>query len=348
MIIRHLFRRLCKPFEDEGSTGGAIDAPVVEAPPEPEAPEAPKTMLEAITQGLEPAQESAGMARDEKGRFAGKLADGSPAPVAKTAEPIKPQKIEGEEDILSMPEGLAPKAQERFQRLANTNRELTGKVQELDEQVSYVKETFAQHGVKREQFEQAAGVIGMINRGDFQSALKVLDEQRRQISLIMGQPLPGVDALSDHPDLRKAVDEMQITEPHAMELARRRLAEQHTQQQRSQQQEAQQSQQQAERAHNDGLQKVDALCKQLQASDMDYPAVEAQLLPLLPDIMKDVPPSRWVAVVKTQYDLIKRVASTVRQSAGGGGTVLRATGQASPQQAPKTMQEAMWGQNLTA
>lgn len=360
-LLRYLLSLLICRWED-GDGGGAPVVADVAADPVDSAPAAPAadagkpaSMLDAINQHFD-AAEQAGQPRDPQGRFAPKAGD-APAvaaqPVAQApavpGQPAqKPAAKPGEtvpaDDPLAMPEGLQPKAQERFQKLANTNRELQEQVQQRDQALGYVRETFQTHGIQKEQFEQAAQVIGALNRGDLQGALRVLDDQRRQIAVALGQPLPGVDLLQGHEDLRAAVDNMQITEQHAAELARARVIEHSRAQQaqaQRQQQEHQHSEQQAVQA---GTQAVDALCKQLQASDLDYAHIEAQLLPVLPQIMAGVPPSRWVQVVKTQYDLIKKVAGGARQSAApSGGQVLRPTGQASPAAAPKTMFDAMWG-----
>ena len=67
------------------------------------------------------------------------------------------------------------------------------------------------NGIKQPQLEQAAQLIGMLNRGDLEGALRTLDQQRQHIALALGRPLPGVDALQDFPDLRQAVDRLEVT-----------------------------------------------------------------------------------------------------------------------------------------
>lgn len=351
---------LMSAVDDEGGGGGATEAPEtsaaippaetpVAAPVTSSAPAPKPTMLDAISKGLErsapvPAPSHAATApRDPAGRFVPKVgADGQPVPQAAPAVPgeVKPA---DEEDLTAMPEGLGEKAQGRFQKLANANKELAGKAEMLDRQVSYVRETFATHGVKEDQFEQAVSVIGMINKGDFEGAQRVLEAQLQQLAVMSGKPLGQVDALAQFPDLRQAVDQLQITEQHAMEIARGR-AQQHQQQvvqQRTQEQ--QQTQQRERQAVQDGTQAVDAFCKRMQASDLDYPAIEAQLLPEIPNLLRGVPPANWPGIIETQYRLIKRVAGSARQTAAPTTNALRPTGHGSPVQAPKTAFEAMWG-----
>lgn len=375
MLIRQFLRfflfAVSFRIVEEGGGGATPPAPVADATPAvADTPAAPSvstpapapTMLDAInahfTAKEAPATPAApGQPRDEQGRFAPKDANGVPvaapalapvapgAPVAAAPKPPAAPAVTPPGDELAMPEGLQPKAQERFQRLAETVKTTTAERDEARQQVSYVREAFQQHGVNKEQFEQAVAVIGMMNRGDMQGALRVLDEQRRHIALALGQPLPGVDALSEHPDLRQAVDGLQMTEQTAMELARARAFQAQQQRQTQQVQATQQAQQQEQQAVQAGLQEVDELCRALKARDMDYDAIEQQLQPVVKDLLAGLPPNRWKNAIQTQYDLLKRVASSARTvnvpPAGGG--ILRPTGQASPGTAPKNLYEAMWG-----
>lgn len=348
-ILRRLLSFLRLTIVEDG--GGAVaEAPPAEAAA-PAAESKPASMLDAINAHFEksdaPAdtQTAAERARDDQGRFVGKPQDKSTDPVEKPAEKPKAEvKAEPkEDDPLAMPEGLQGKAQERFQKLANENKQLQAAVQVREQAIGYVRDIFQQHRIQPQQFEQAASVIGMLNTGNLRGALQVLDEQRRQIALALGEPLPGVDALMGHPDLRSAVDQQQIDERHAIELARSRMV-QASQQQRAQTMQQQAAQQQAEQAQvQQATSAVDELCKQLAASDLDYPAIEAQLLPVIPKLVQGLPPARWLDAVRTQYDLIKQVAGKVRQSPTTSGQVLRPTGQSSPAERPKSMYDAMWG-----
>lgn len=357
-LLTLLFRFLAPTIIEDG---GAAEPEQVDSAPEavqeaapvetPAGDAKPASMLDAISQALDK-PETGGQPRDDLGRFAPKAGDAEPGaqPVAKAAEPAKtvaptvPAKTDAE-DPLKMPEGLKPESQQRFQTLVNTNKELATKIEQLEPQVSYVRETFQKHGVRQEQFEQAVQFIGAINSGNLQAALEVLDRQRTEIALALGRPLPGVDVLTEHPDLRQAVDSMQITEQHAMELARARresaLAQQHSQALRTQQD--QQAQQQA--MVDQGLKDIDQFTRQMQASDLDFAVIEAQLLPEIQNLIQGVPPQRWKSIIETQYRLLKKAAAGVRSSLPpSGGMVLRPTGAASPASKPRSMHEAMWGQ----
>lgn len=365
----------CAPFGDDsggGGGGGEIAAPAAPAPvaapaeaPAPSAaPAAPTSMFEAISQGLD---QNNGQPRDEQGRWAPKantLQQGGtvPAAPAQTAAPavpaapaVAPIVPAAEEDLTAMPEGLQPKAQERFQKLANTNKEMAAQLEQVLPQFEAFQTVLSENAVKRDQFEAAVSVIGMMNRGDLEGAEKVLLQQLQQIAIMTGRQPGAVDALADFPDLRQQVDGLMMTEQSALEVARARIATQaHQAQQQGQQrqQQEQRAQQEAKQAQQQQVQQgtlaVDRFCKAMASSDMDYAAIEAQLLPVLPQLLQHVPPNLWENTVRTQYDLIKKVAGSTRTSSAPAGSILRPTGQASPAAAPRTMAEAMWGKPLSA
>lgn len=380
MILRTRFRRhvLMKPADDGGTGGGVVETPAVAspspspapieaqavaapAPIEAAAPAGPKSLLEAISNAVPTPSQP----RDELGRFtfkdaAGNAVDaqGNPAPAGTIAAPNAPVAPAAQptapavpEDPLAMPEGLQPKAQERFQKLANTNKELTAQLEQASGAIDYVQAQFREHGVQQPQFEQAVQVIGAINRGDFATAQRVLMEQLQQLSLLSGQPLSGMDPLSAYPDLRQRVDTLQLSESDAMEMAglrQRQILQQQAVERNSQAVQQQRQQQQAAQAQDAAVQRgladIEAFSQQMKAADMDFAAIEAQLLPILPELVKGLPPERWGAMVKLQYDTIKKTAGQMRQQAAPQpGTVLRPTGQASPSAVPRSMHEAMWG-----
>lgn len=367
---RNLLARLYRNSDPDADSGGGgfADTPdpgLSTDPPEggQAAPEqtGPASMLEAMfgqkqEQAAPTAEEQAEAAatgktvqqlRDERGRFTSGKAEGQPDPKAPEAKPdpnAKPK--EGKPD-LAMPEGLTPKAQERFQQLANTNKELTTKLAEWEPMVQSVvglQQVFQENGVRREQFEQAMQVVGLMNRGDFEGALAALDEQRKLISLHLGKPLPGANALADYPDLQQAVDNLQITEQHAMELARARMAQHQTQQHQQRQQQVQQTQQQEAQAVQSGQLAVDKFCKARMADDLDYARIEPLLLDQIKDgLLEGIPPERWAQVVQKTYGLIKQTASQSRTAGGATPQALRPTGGQSPSAQPRNAYEAMWG-----
>lgn len=294
-------------------------------------PDAPKSMLDAINQAVpgpdaqKTPEELAAVAETEAAK-------------AKPAE----QKPENAEDLTVMPEGLSPKAQERFQKLANNNKELQSRLEQTMSAVEPFREVLQNNGVTQDQFHIATGYIGMINKGDLQGALKILDEERRHIALAMGKPLAGVDAFEQFPDLREAVETFQITEDRAMEIARSRTQQNAQQQQVQQRQAQQETQQRTQEEHNQGLKAVDDFCNSMKSKDIDYAKIESILLPKIQEgMLQGIHPKNWARVVRDAYQLIKDTAGTSKSN-GTTTAPLRPTGSASPSQAPKSMFEAMF------
>ena len=212
-------------------------------------------------------------------------------------------------------------------------------------QVNYIRETFQSNGVTKDQFDKAVQFIGAVNRGDIESAQRIIGEEFSALSILAGRPLQSPDPLEQYPDLRQKVDGLQITEADALELARSRRV-QAIQTQRFEQANAQQANERQEvQARQSGLNAVDEFCRRMQSSDLDYARIEAHLVPVIPELIQGVPPSRWAAVVEQQYKLIKNVAGSQRQqSQQPAAQVLRPTGSASPAAVPKTAYEAMFGE----
>lgn len=351
-----------------GDTVAAPGAPAADAAQAPDTGTAPPTadkpasMMEAMFPKKEatPEEQAAAeqRARDEKGRFATK------APVDPNAPPADPTKKPPVDpnELTKMPEGLTPKAQERFQALANTNRELSSKLEAVSslvggnldavapmlQSVQALQQTFQEHGVKREQFDQGMEVIGMINRGDLKGAKEVMLEQLRLISLATGEPMGTVDTLAGFPDLRQAVDSLQLTEAHAIEMARARTVQTGQQQAQQRQQQEQQTQQQSAQAIQSGQMAVDKFCKAQMSTDLDYAKIEPLLLKEIQEgLLQGVPPQAWAGIVEKTYRLIKQTSAMAR--VGGSSTsVLRPTGGESPTAKPKSAFEAMWGKSAPA
>jgi hypothetical protein len=199
-----------------------------------------------------------------------------------------------------------------------------------------------ENGVTQDQFTLATSYIGLVNKGDFKGALEIMDAERRQIALLAGMPLEGVDALQEFPDLREAVDTFQMTEKYAMEIARRRqsqaVAEQRTQQDTQQRQQTEQ----AQKAHNQGLKAVDAFCKNMEKTDLDFKHIEAILLPQIEQgLLNGIPPARWRSIVEAQYKAIKAATASNKQVPSGFKS-LRPAGSDGGAAKPKTMMEAMF------
>lgn len=372
---RYLFARLYRDPEpgadgsldtsaDAGTQASATDLGAAGADTQQQAaPQTPEDRTAAAMAAMFPDKAAGGETeaakeqrlRDEAGRFS-KKPEVDPKAAAAGADPNKKPVVDPK-DATAMPEGLTPKAQERFQALANTNKELSGRLEQVTalaggnpdavlpmlQSAAAMRETFQENGVTRDQFERATSAIGLLNKGDMQGYQQLLEDQLRQVALVTGRAPAQIDALAGFGDLREAVDNLQMTEAHAIEVARSRTQQQYQQQANQRQQHEQQSQQQEQQAIHGGQVAVDRFCKARMTSDLDYAKIEPMLLKEIQGgLLEGVPPQRWAAIVEKTYNLIKQTAGTTRSQATGGG-VLRPSGGDAAQHAPKTAFEAMWG-----
>lgn len=169
------------------------------------------------------------------------------------------------------------------------------------------------------------------------------------MSLQTGKPIGQVDALAKYPDLREAVDNLQVTEAHALEIARARAqqlagqqAQQRQQEQRNQQRQQQEQAEAMQREVQGGQLAVDKFCRSKMATDLDYAKVEPLLLKEVEGgLLEGVPPARWPAIIEKTYNLIRQSVGMGRQQT----TVptLRPSGVDRGQQQPRSMHEAMFG-----
>lgn len=329
--------------EPEAAAPAPVDAPAPDAPESeaapapPVDPNAPKSLLEAISASVD-------------GKKPEPVVDPKAAPVVDAKKPAEPDATAKPkpEDLTAMPEGLAPKAQERFRALANVNKEVTAEVESLRAQTEYIGTTFKEHGITREQFEMATNLIGAMNRGEWDKVIAGMQDQMRQVALLSGKHIEGVDALSVMPDLKEKVDNLQLSPEDAAEMARARTeraiqqqrAQRSQQAQREQEQSHQQAQQQ-EHARQQAIVAVDRLCAELKSSDLDFGRIEAALLPRVGELFADLPPAKWAEAFQRQYTLMKSMGAPARGNSAG---TLRAGGANNPVAKPADMFQAMFGE----
>lgn len=337
----------------EGSAGGeaidsgaAADIAAQDAATATTDANAPKSMLEAIERGLKPdeppkpedaAKTADERARDEQGRFAKKAEEDA---AAKAAEAAKP-KAEAKPGEVPMPEGLTPKAQDRFRELTHRVAEASQRAEAAEAMNNQFREMLQQTGGTAEDFAQAFDYITSMKRCDLQSALNLLDSQRRQISLMMGRPLPGADPLAEFPDLRQRVDGYQMDEQAAIELARARKQAEALSNQRQQSIQTEQQTQHVLQAKQSAMSEVDRMGAEWAARDPDYAAKEEIILKQIPMIAKQFPPQMWAAQVRIMYETLSAMPMAQQQQRQNTPPPLRPSGQGGGNRKPSNMLEAL-------
>lgn len=350
-----MFTRLNPLFEelDAGAPEGAAAPESAPAPtetqgqdeqaPAPTEDELSAGLLEAVTASLdEDAEEpAAAQAKQTEGDKAG-------APEA----PQQPDLA----TLTAMPEGIRGEHRRAFKQLADyatqqqaAVQEATQKAQQMEQRVSAFSELVQETSAQPEQVMAAFEYLGLVNRmargqatkEEAVQAIEFLKSEMAHVARAAGISDIGqvkVDPLSGHPDLRKRVDDLDMTEDAAIELAqaREKLARVNAQGQQTQQQQAQQQ------AVQQARQAIGQWIATVKKTDLDWPALDRKLAAQLRLLIQGRPPSEWPSLVQRWYTTEKSMSKgTARRQetplAPRGG----ATSSASA--APKSLHEAVLG-----
>jgi hypothetical protein len=339
--------------------------------------EAPKTMEEAIEQGLKktaPAKEedeAAKRAADEAAAAAAaaakaeKHANGAPKKDAKgnelddTGKIVKPAeqpKAKTAAELELKPEekkALGAKAQARFSEVITTLKSREAEIATLNEQMVPLREArdaitsiLAETKTTPDQLSGYLEFNRMLNSGDpkdMENALKLIESQRVAIYKILGREPEGggIDLLADFPDLKDKVAEAQITREAALELAAGRRAKAAAEAQSKQHQATQQNAAELKKSQDKGLADITAWAGDLAKTDIDYKAKEDKLLEQVDEVIKTYPPNQWLATLKLLYQGI--VVTKAAPAAPKKEQPIRPTGAKPGAKAPQNMFEAMWG-----
>lgn len=180
---------------------------------------------------------------------------------------------------------------------------------------------------------------------DLEAALQMVEQQRAALYKVLGrEPKPGdLDLLSDFPDLKKQVDEDEITRAAALEIAkgRRERSARDTESQRQQQQQRSQQQtlEQRKQAGDTALKGIEQWTAGLAKSDLDYKAKEDKLLAKLDGVLKSYPPNQWLPTLQLLYEGIE-----IQKTDTGGSRQerpLRPSGAVPGAKAPNSMLDAI-------
>lgn len=305
-----------QPGADAGAGGAA-------------APEGPTTegMYAQIKQGL-----AAGGIVDLPGddKAAVKLAAADPANAGKPAAPAVTDQAKADADKLAAdtlvkkkpddPELvltdeekriLGPKANARFQKLTHYGEvqfERAERVQQENVTLTTAKDnilkTFSDAKATPADLSSLLNLNFMMKSGDREGALRIIDATRADLLKSLGREAPGVDLLTDHADLKAAVDNQEMTRAAALEVANARRTTAANQQNQSQQQNQQRQQNEVQRTQQTALADIQKWGAEMSASDIDYSAREARLTPQIAEIIRDYQPHQWLPTIKRLYATI--------------------------------------------
>lgn len=274
-----------------------------------------------------PADATQARERDEHGRFKAKSAKTEtpaapdPKAAAKPGEQQQQQQPTPKQpDPVNdpIPQEVKGKTRERMEALVKKVKELEPIAQERDraiadrdELLGMIKETRA----TPEQFGEVLDYLRAVNSGDptqIRIAIRKVQDELNALSRMVGEPVPGVDLLAEHADLKEAVEAGTITQELAQELAAARSMRTVQTQASERYQQLSQAEQQAQQAIAAGRTALNTLEAQLRAADPLYDKKRELLVPMMQPIITQLPPDKWAAAFKTAYD---KLPATVLQPA---------------------------------
>lgn len=294
--------RLETDDSDAGENTGADDAGALEAGDDQDA----GGSAEGDDQGGEPRGENAEGdqpdgegGKDAAAKGQTRNADGTYGPKAGEKPGDKPgDKGAKKPDYVNdpIPKDLKQETQDRMRFLVGETKKLDGELKTVRENFDFMVNGIKATGTTPEQYGEILSFMGLFNSGDRtqqEQALEILEGMADRLATSLGKERSAADPLAAHPDLKEAVAKGQITPALAKQLAISKNREKfnadistaHAATQR----------QAAEHAAAVETARVDmnALEDTLAASDPQFAAIKAQIVPVLKPLFSTLPPGQW-------------------------------------------------------
>lgn len=288
------------PGADAGTEGGGDEKDGAGA--------GPKSLAEALELGLEAVSSKAKEKAGEKDGKPGeeKNPDGTPK-VAKEGEGVKkPDDGAKKPDHVNdpIPAGVAERTRERIVSLVDEVKQLRDISDNQGQMISAVMDS----GASPQEFGAMVQYLHWVHSDkpdDLESAYKLLSSELEGVALKLGRPLPGVDFLTGHDDLVKAVQEGLTTREMAVELAmgRKRTAREQATKTATTAATAKTENDTAALAlaKNEAIEEINELGKDLAKEDPQYKVKFDALVPELKEKFKTLHPSKWKAAFLERY-----------------------------------------------
>ena len=293
-----------------------------------EAPSAEKPILDEVKEAVAALAPEA--SKDEK------PAEEPVATEAKPAEEPKPN------ELYQIPKGLNGEARAKYKALSDHARGLESQAGEASEQVTKLTERLSgfesvlkdAHATP-EILSAHLGYIKACATGDLQAAYDFVNAERAALAKALGVKVDGVDLLEEFPDLKQRIDNMELTEEAAIELANWRRQGESRKREDQRAAELAGQREQVERAEAGKAAAVRSISEWVGAQkDIDWPVYEKAISDYLgrqstKQILANIPAEHWLEHIKDYYDSIRslpapqqaRQPGPLRSRASGGSLV---------------------------
>ena len=291
----------------------------------------------------------------------GETPDGAPPAETDPETPPDPEKApDGEKPTEPEPDkskitdaDLEPLAvgnkatQERFKKVTEGYKEERQRAENLAAENSRYKESFdALRGLgftdeaAAQDLVALSGYRHVLATGDAEKFSQIIAEQIREFESVHGKKVSiQASALDNFPDLKDKIDNLELDEDTALELARSRNLQQRAQRELNAQNEERVKVQTSQQEIDGAVSTIEGMQANWKKLDPDYAAILPHLRDQMDEIGKKYPARMWPEIVEMQYKTLKR--ALVAASANRPNTQpIRGNGRMSVQAAPKNPQEA--------
>ena len=253
--------------------------------------------------------------------------------------------VDSKDELYEEPEGLKPKAQERFRSLVEANKSKEQELEESRNTVAEIQKTIQNTGVSPEEF---GGLLDFARMANSQSpdekrqAFNIAKGEMQRLAKEIGVEEGGVDLLDGFQDLQQKVDNYELDRNDAIELANARRGQQRMTEQNKQ---VEQKKQQSLTQQSDiqkSTQSIEEFMANRQKTDIDFDAKEKYLMGQVQNIQEQYPPSQWPTVVASLYDALGTMSGNqVQKQKLTASSPIQSSGQASGATNPASMADAI-------
>mgnify|MGYP007081848220 FL=1 len=210
------------PYDDDGTDSENDRNDSWYEDPNAKASESPKVkrLLDELTDdgsGEEPVPPEADMSGNHTG----------PSPLSGDASALHPKTAE-EEEMELLKHVKSERGRERIKSIISARKEAEMQRIQAQSEMDNFKKLIDLTGLDGRELAQTMEYGMLVNNGDeksLQKALDLLESQRDMICKKLGREAPGVDLLSDLPELKSAVERRELSMDHALKLAKYERAE---------------------------------------------------------------------------------------------------------------------------
>lgn len=209
------------------------------------------------------------------------------------------------DDDLIPPDGMKEASKERWGKLTERVKSAETQYQEVTQRLTAVQELVGKSTLTADEFTnvlELGRLTKSSNPEDRKRAVAQLHELLTDVSGSIGMEVKGFDPIDNHPDLKEALENMEISKESALELAQLRAIKAQGQQA----QQATQAQQQTYQAVNQASVQAETWLKSMAATPgheakAKFVAEKLQDPAFQQNLINNFKPSQWTFVVQNLY-----------------------------------------------